>query len=357
MENFIKNNRKSLVNISIVLCVIIFCYIFFNYLFEYIAPFVIGWILSLIYNPLVNLLEKKFHIKRWLGALISILVLIGFFSSVVAGIVAKLVSEAELFIAKTPEYIELVKSIVETIITEAEKFIDNLPFGGFINIDIGNMNFSDIITPLIKTGGTGGFIVVKAIPGFFMVTIMALISSYFFSKDKYDIRKFLKKHIPMPKDNHIMLVKENLMNSLGGYFKTQLILMCYTFTICIIGLLIIGSPYALLLSVVISVIDALPFFGSGFILWPGTVIYLMSGEYFLAAGYIIIYLIINLMRQIMQPKILGTQIGVHPLIALISMYIGLKIVGVLGMIIGPILAVVIKAFIEASEVYENKKDT
>lgn len=355
MSEFLNNNKKIIINISIIFFVILFSYIFFNYLFKYIAPFVIGWVISLIYNPIVDFLEKKFNIKRWLGTLITIVLIIGFLSSVVALVLSKLFTEAELFINRLPLYIENLKIIINEISYKIEETASNLPFGNIFDFNKSPIDFSNIITPIIKTGGSGSFNAVKAIPNFLMVVIMALISSYFFSKDKYEIKKFFKKHIPLSKNNHWIIVKQNLLNSLGGYFKTQIILMCYTFIICTIGFLIIKSPYGLLLSVVTSIIDALPFFGSGFILWPAIAISLFSGEYYLAVGYTIIYIIINIMRQIMQPKILGTQIGVHPLIALISMYIGLKIVGVLGMIIGPVVAVIIKAFFEASEICNNEK--
>ena len=131
--------------------------------------------------------------------------------------------------------------------------------------------------------------------------------------------------------------------------------MIYTFSACLVGLLLLRSPYALLLSVVISLIDALPFFGSGFILCPGAVIYLVMGEPYIALGYVIIYLCVNSIRQILQPKILGTQIGLHPLWILISMYVGLKCIGLLGMIIGPILAVLLKAIYQAEETAEIEK--
>lgn len=140
------------------------------------------------------------------------------------------------------------------------------------------------------------------------------------------------------------MTKKELKASVWGYIKTQFILMGFTFSITIVGMLIMRSPYPILLSILIAVIDALPFFGSGFILWPGAVIHLLSGNTFLAIGYLILYGIIQIMRQILQPKILGTQIGLHPLLTLFSMFFGLKCVGVWGLILGPVLAVILKTF-------------
>ena len=90
----------------------------------------------------------------------------------------------------------------------------------------------------------------------------------------------------------------------------------------------------------------MPFFGSGFILWPGAIIHLLTGNTFLAIGYMVLYASIQVMRQILQPKILGTQIGLHPLLTLFSMYFGFQCIGVIGLIIGPIIAVILKAFFQ-----------
>ena len=104
---------------------------------------------------------------------------------------------------------------------------------------------------------------------------------------------------------------------------------------------------ATLLSVLIAVIDSLPFFGSGFILWPGAIYFFTRGNTFLSVGYLALYGIIQITRQILQPKILGTQIGLHPLLTLFSMYFGFKCIGVFGLILGPIVAVVLKALFHA----------
>ena len=120
--------------------------------------------------------------------------------------------------------------------------------------------------------------------------------------------------------------------------------MAYTFCICIAGMLVLRSPHPLLLSAVTAVIDALPFFGSGFILWPGAVFHLIMGRSFLALGYLVIYGIIQVMRQVLQPRILGAQIGLHPLLTLFSMYFGFRCIGVWGLLLGPVTAVILRAF-------------
>lgn len=350
MTDFYEKNKKPIHNILILFAVILCSYLFFHYIFRFIAPFFIGWILSLIFNPFVTFLNEKCKFPRWLGSILAIILLIAFFSSVVAGIVAKLSYEASLFYESLPQYIESIQEVIEKMIDFFDNAVNLLPPAVQTHIGNASSNVSlfDLLASLLKSGPSFG--AVMAIPNVFMILIVAFISSYFFTKDKQEIADFTAKHLPISFVENFRLIKKDLLSSIAGYFKTQFILMFYTFTICIIGLFILKSPYTLLLSVVISLIDSLPFFGSGFILWPGAVIFLATGETKLAVGYIILYLCINLMRQIMQPKILGTQIGLPPLITLISMYIGLKCLGVLGMIIGPLIAVLVKA------VYTIKKE-
>lgn len=350
MNKFFSKNNTALIKICVI-CIAILCvYIFFNYIFTFVSPFVLGWILSLIFNPFVNFMERNWKVPRGIGTIISILLLIGFFSSVVATAVLKFVNEANLLYEQFPEFMEDIKNSLDNLTNIFNNFINTLP--SFIKeiVQNTNTNFITLLTSLLTKNSSTGITAVKAIPNMFLVILLGLISSYFFTKDKKQIKEFLINFIPFANDKHFQIIKKHLYNSLAGYFKTQVILMGYTFSICMIGFIIIKSPYSFLLSVIIALIDSLPVFGSGFILWPGALIYFFIGNTKLAVGYIIIYLVIMLMRQIMQPKILGTQIGVHPLIALISIYVGLKLIGFIGMILGPVIAVIIKAFFDARNI-------
>ena len=355
MKSFLNQNKVLLERIVILMVVIVSAYLFFEYLFTFIAPFFIGWLLSLLFVPFVNLLEKKARVPRWVGSLLSILLFLGFFSSIVVGIWKKLYTEAQLFYENLPHYIYDLQIAIDKISDGIENAILYLPvdiqpyLAPSLNALLG------ALPSVLQSGGSQSFSMIKAIPNLFMICIVALISSYFFTKDKALISAFVKKHIGPLFEGPLSKAGKHLKHSVIGYIKTQMILMIYTFAVCIVGLLLLGSPYALLLSVVTSLIDALPFFGSGFILWPGAIIYLIMGKPYMALGYMIIYICVNFIRQIMQPKILGTQIGLHPLLILIAMYIGLKCIGFLGMIIGPLLAVLLKAVYQAEEKAEIEK--
>ena len=126
-----------------------------------------------------------------------------------------------------------------------------------------------------------------------------------------------------------------------GYIKAQLTLMCISFTVLLVGLSVLKINYAPIIALAIAFIDALPFFGSGAILWPWSVVAFIMGNTLEGIGLIIIYLCVILMRQFMEPKIVSKNIGVHPLITLMSMYVGFRIFSLGGMILGPLVMVIL----------------
>ena len=355
MELFEKNKQLWLRLLKAAGCAL-GAFFFFKYIFVFIAPFFVGWLLSLLFHPFVSFLEKKLRINRGFGTVLAVIILILFFVVVVAGIWHKLYAEAVLFYQNLPGYISMLQDAIQKLSLKWDTLISLLPEA--VQAFTGNLQeiIKGFLPALFQGTSNASFGILKAIPSSLMGLIMALISSYFFTKDKRIIDAFVSRHVPALFGQGVVRAKQDLKLTVVGYLKTQLILMGYTFAICLAGLWILRSPYAFLLSVITSVIDAVPFFGSGFILWPGALIFFITGDTTMAIGYLAIYLCVNLMRQIMQPKILGTQIGLHPLLTLIAMYIGLKCLGIFGMILGPLVAVLIQAAFQVGEKERRLKD-
>lgn len=340
MWAFYEKNKQAIHDMALLLVAVLICFLFFKYLFGIFLPFLIGWLLSLMFNPLADRLQR-FRIPRGISALIGILLLfailglLGFWSG------TSIVDRARGISDNLPYYMDIVEVRLQDFWKQFDTFREKLP----VELQASFLKFqndaSGVLLSLLPKGGGGGL---GGISGFFIGFFVALISAYFFTKDRDLISREYQEHIVSLFGLSINTTKQELKASVWGYIKTQFILMGFTFTITIVAMLVMKSPYPVLLSVLIAVIDSLPFFGSGFILWPGAIIHLMTGNTFLAIGYMALYGIIQVMRQILQPKILGTQIGLHPLLTLFSMYFGFKCIGVFGLILGPIIAVVLRAF-------------
>lgn len=340
MMEFYQKNKQALQNSLLLLAAVLFCFLFFKYLFPIFFPFFIGWLFSLLFNPLADRLAQH-HIPRGISALLGILLvfavlgLLGFWSG------NSILHRIREFSENLPYYTTLFESKLAIFWGYFDVLVEKLP--PVLQTAAGDFqkDFTGILLSLLKNSNGGGF---ASLPDFFIGFFVALLSAYFLTKDKEAVSKAYTTHLLPLLGGSVHTTKQELKASVWGYIKTQFILMGITFAMTLPTLLLLRSPYAILLSICIAIIDALPFFGSGFFLWPGAVIHLVMGNPTLAIGYLVLYAAIQVMRQILQPKILGTQIGLHPLLTLFSMYFGFCCVGVLGLILGPIIAVILKAF-------------
>ncbi len=171
-----------------------------------------------------------------------------------------------------------------------------------------------------------------------------IIATYFICADKDKIEKIIFSFMPKKAKNSIENFKLTLKKALGGYVSSQLILMCINFVILLVGFLFLKLKYSFLTAMVIAFVDALPVFGSGFILIPWAIFNAISGNYKMAIILLAFYIVINLVRQFLEPKIMGSKLGVHPLLMLLSMFAAFKIIGFFGLILGPVAAIIFAEF-------------
>lgn len=344
MKEFYKRYESFFSKLFQYFIILVIFYIFVKYIFHYVAPFVLAFIFALILEPLVRALNKHLKLSRGISSAIVIAGVLGIIIFLGTGIVTKLFDQTKTLMENMPLYKEQIMETYNNLKVQAETYLYLIPEE--IRNATGNIADGLIksLTSMLGSGvKTSSVNIVSNVPPVLMFIVVNIIATFFCMKDKYEIEAFIIKKSPAPIISSFRQIKFHAFGALAGYFKAQLILMCCTGIICITVLTIIGSPYSLLMGILISIIDALPVFGSGFILWPWALWSLISGNYTFAAGLIINYLIVLLSRQILEPKVLGGQIGIHPLITLFSIYVGMQVFGIFGFIIGPITAVLIKA--------------
>jgi len=173
--------------------------------------------------------------------------------------------------------------------------------------------------------------------------MFAVVAVFFISRDKDIILKSLEQHLPAFLYKRLVLIGSESGSALFGYIKAQFILMFIAAGITFIGLQILGVPYAFLLAILVGIADLLPIVGPGAVFFPWIIWEALNGNYGFAIALLILYAIVTIVRQVSQAKIVGDNIGLHPLEALIALFVGLRLMGVLGLIFGPIIWVVIKA--------------
>ncbi|MEF9960243.1 sporulation integral membrane protein YtvI [Niameybacter sp.] len=333
---------KKIMRIGYLLVAVLGGYLFFKYILELVLPFVIAWILASLLNPFVTLLKRHLKVPRGVGTLLSMVTVLTGVMGVITVIIRQLWQQIVGFAAAFPNYVSQIQATLESVQVQFQGVMDMLPLPeaiqsleDLVQTVLANISgFAEVIT---STAG-----VVTKVPNGIFFVIVVLIATFFMTKDRKMIKDFVKAQMSEKVIDKIVLLQNGLKKALGGYIKTQLILMCFTLVICFVGLLVLQRPYALLIGIGIALLDALPMFGSGAVLIPWCLFHLISGNAVLAIGLIAIYGIIVVIRQIMEPKVLSSQIGVYALVTLMAMYIGFKTIGVFGLILGPIVAVMLK---------------
>lgn len=344
LRKFISNNKIVIEKLLIIFLFFSFSYVFFNYIFVLVAPFVIGYAISIFLEPVVRALMDKFNFKRSVSAVISIIIMIFVIGGSIFLIISNIVDQGvSLYKYHQGEIVYMIDIVMQKTSDIISKLFFYVPTN---NIEMVASFFENIVNGLtsVASDGIKRFSVsfIKFVPKLFVYITIGFLSSFFFIKDRYLIKNIYRNCVPNKIKKNVTSIKEGLSYALFGYIKSQCIIMCVTATICLTGLLILKNPYALFLSVAIAVVDILPLFGSGFVLWPLSFISFLEGDIKTGIGSLVIYATVQVTRQLIEPKILGSQIGLHPLITLMSVYSGVIIFGVFGIVLGPMSAIIIK---------------
>ena len=314
---------------------VLFIYVGIKAIF-YFMPFVIGWILSVIAGPLVTFLEKKLKIMKRLGSAITIILVLALCIGLIYLIISQIWEEISVLIRNFPSmYHDLERGLSQigahgnTLFERFPEQIQNSWATLMNNLDdTASSLIGRIGEPTIEVAGN----VAKRIPSVLIGTIVAFVSAYFFIADKENLGEWVKKVVPKSITSRLLLVGENLKYAMGGYFKAQFKIMGVVFAILLVGFTLMQIRFSILLAIVIAFLDFLPFFGTGTALIPWAIYKFLVGDYKMVAALVILYGVTQLVRQLIQPKLVGDSMGLNPLYTLFLLYLGYRVGSVLGMI-------------------------
>ena len=341
---------KVLVNLGIMLALLLLCIFVVPRIIIFFMPFVVGWIIALIANPLVKFFEKKFKVKRKAGtafviiSVIALVIVAGYFLGV------KLVEEMTDFISVLPEMWENTLGDFEEIgqkLASASRYLPKEVQATFKNITsnveeyLGEL-FGGLSAPTIEALGRFA----QNLPSILIGIIMSVLSAYFFVAEKDYLPELIRKVLPESIIERANMIKRGLKRAVGGYFKAQLKIELWMYLLLGIGFTILKVRYAFLIAIGVAFIDFLQFFGTGTVLVPWAVIKFLSADYKMVIGLLIIWGVGQLARQLIQPKIVGESIGLSPIPTLFLLFIGFKIGGVVGMIIAVPIGIIVLTMYE-----------
>lgn len=250
-----------------------------------------------------------------------------------------LIQQAINFARNLPVYLNIIAGKLDNICSSCDEILGLAAGSVRATLDDNMVKMVDRVKTDVIPGVTAQTlsltIKIVAFIGTFLITI---ISAVLIVKE---LPEFKKKYKKTSIYNDISKVTSKLADTGIGYLRSQLLIMVMVAVCCVTGLVIIGNEYALLLGIGIAIMDALPFIGSGMVFIPWSIIMLLNGNVFGAAVLITTYLVCQIIREVIEPKLIGNKIGIKPLFTLMAMYIGLKLFGIAGFILGPVGLVLI----------------
>jgi len=298
-------------------------------------------------QPFSRFLEKKLKFSQKIATIVSIVLFLVIFLGFISLSALRLSGEIYKLSINLNKYSKEAQSLWNTTIDKVYSLLGYFPEGfdeqvknsinGFIRM--GTSKLGSFINSLINF--------ITSIPTIILYICITILSTFFISLDKNKIMAFLEQQFPKSWIKKVYNIKREMFNVLGSYIRAQIILM----TICFFELLIsfnilsflkFNLQYPLIFSIVICIIDALPILGAGAVLLPWSLISFVTGDINLGLALLVIYFLVLSVRQMLEPKLISQNLGVHPLVTLISMYSGFKFFGVIGFLIGPVVMIILK---------------
>ncbi|GIN74946.1 sporulation integral membrane protein YtvI [Bacillus sp. J14TS2] len=323
-------------------------------------PFIIAIIIALIISPAVYFLEKKGRFPRALAVITSLLLLISIFAGLITLLIAEIVDGANYLSTVVPEHTRtLIEYIQNLFASQIIPFYERLA-NTFDNLDSGQQG--TIMDSISQTGSkitetATNFLqnfflklpaLVSWIPNAATVLVFSVLATFFISKDQEKLLNLSKKVIPEKIKYSSNRVLADLRKALFGFVKAQCTLISITLVIVLVGLLILRVKYAITIALIAGIFDILPYLGTGTVFVPWIIYEIIMGNYGLALGLGILYTVVVVQRQLMEPKILSSSIGMNPLATLIALFVGFKLIGFIGLILGPVMLVFLTTLYKAN---------
>lgn len=353
------NDYRRAANITIIAAgIIAFLWLFFKYAIGAAIPFIIGLLISVLISPIVAFVSRKTNIPR--APIAAVMVILFFFAIFLLIYLAttRLIGELGnllLKLSEDPEAISHALSEIGDSLGSRFGFMKKLFESDTLTrlgIDLDEIlpdALNGMLSALTAAVPSAAISLLSGIPSLLLCIAVILISSFYFCIERDAIFSAFASLLPEGIQKKLPEVKKGIKTTFTGYIKAYLLIMLLTFCEVFLGLTVLGVNYALILSMIIAVVDILPVLGTGTVLIPWAIFSFITSNTRLGIGLLILYGAVLIIRQLIEPKIVGNTLGLHPLATLASIYLGIRFLGIGGIFIGPVAAMLIKSFLFKKE--------
>lgn len=341
---------------SVILIGIIGAWLFFRFLLPIATPFLLAGLLSIAAEPLVIVLEKRLHLPRVWASISGVLLALVLTILLVVAFCAFLVRELSSLAVVLPDLENATLSGLNSLeywllnlAQKAPKGISSILSNGVEGIFSGGSALLDQVVSKLFSMATS---VLKALPDSALGIGTWVLASFMLSVRLPKIKSWLSHHIPKAWRERYVPFFQTLKSTILGWLTAQSKLVCLTFLILLAGFLLLRIDHPFLWAATVCLVDILPVLGTGTVLIPWSVVCFLQGNHLQGIGLLAVYTIISILRSVLEPRLVGKQLGLDPLVTLFAIYAGYHLWGLMGMLVAPILAVVLtQIFLQA------KKDT
>ncbi|MGP4062561.1 sporulation integral membrane protein YtvI [Halobacillus sp. H74] len=320
----------------------------------YLYPFIIAFLLSSILQPFIQLLVKHFHFPKVLAILSVLCLFVGLIGALAVLLVAELIKGIQYLSTGVPEHFERftahitlqTKSIIRPLLNKIEAISQRLSVQQQQSVDEYLNLMQDKVTQtgvqFLNSAFEGLVSILTTLPSSMTAIFITLLATFFICKDWEWMKHRIMQRGPEPFLLKIHMLRVEMKNTIHGLIKAQCTLVAISTLIIGVGLFVIGASHAMTITFLVAIVDFIPYVGTGAIFLPWIIYQFFSGEFSMTISLTVLYMIVILTRQVLEPKLLANHFGVPPVLLLISLFVGFKIFGAYGMIISPIVLMVIQ---------------
>ncbi len=338
----VEKKRKFLIDTAFIVLVGIILYFLFKFCTIYLLPFLIGLLLAVLVQRPANFISKKTKISKGLLSVFLVIVLYLVTISIISAICVLIYQKASDLVSTLPQYISVIGGTVSDLSAKFANILNDLPeeIVSAVNAlpETVISGLTEFVTSFLSSSATA---VAKNAPSLLITVIVTVVASCYLAKDYDGIMKYVHARISERANRIITDTKDIFFSSILKMLKSYFLLMMITFAELSIGLLIIGIKNPVTVAAIIAFVDLLPVLGTGAVVIPWAIISLITGNIWRGIGLALLYLVITIVRNFLEPKIIGDQVGLYPLLTLLSMFVGLRLFGILGMFAFPITIIVL----------------
>lgn len=348
----LESKKKFMVNTAFIAVIAVLFYFTLKYLAVWLLPFIIGFICALVLQKPIAWLSKKTRIPRGIWSLILVAAVLTLVFGGIGFLGYNLYDQASQLVTRLTNELPAIKDAFSSLVGRFSGWLDNLPpsIAASIRTSPASLVESAVgfLSDFVATLAKGAIV---NVPSLILTSVISIVACCFITIDYYKITNFILCQFAEGTQKVLIKTKrvfmENILKMLRGYA----IIMFITFMELFFGFLILQVPYAATIAFLVAIVDILPILGTGAVLIPWAIVDFCIGKPLTGIGLLVMYVLIIVIRQILEPKIIGSQVGLPAIVTLMALYLGLNLFGILGLFALPLLVIVLAKLQEAGMIH------